>query len=508
MQDKSDDLLPYRTARGTLYILAATIISNTFASIFFIFIARFLPSISDLGLINGLQVLINMAVIVSGLGLSGAATRFMSYYYGSERQDIAEQVGVVILKIGLLSSFTVSFLLYLSAPYIAITLFHDSLYTNLIKLGSVDIFFVGIASFLVSILYSLQEFKKISFALMSGSLLKIVAAFVLLIYGMSVEGIVIGYIIGDTAYVAILIYILKPQMYRNFSHKLLRPLFAYALPLFGGSILTFLSTNIDYYLILILSDLSTAGIYSPAILLATILFLILTTLEQTLLPYFSRLYGKYGIPSLKNISIFASRYIFLILFPLGFIMLASSPVIITKIFGERYFESIYPAMIVIVAITLTSSGIIFNNILKSAGHTNIFMISTSIAVLIQLLISAVTIPSVGAVGAALARSFAYIVMLILPAYKLKRISGIYYDVKALQYGLVGSMITASVVFILGLYLSNPYYLPLILFIGCMSYFMYLRFTGAMNAKDFEIINDILLGKLKLPLALLAKIVLR
>lgn len=507
MQDKSNDSLPYRTARGTLYLLTATIITNASASVFFIFIARFLPSVSDLGFINGLQILINMAVILAGLGLSGAATRFMSYYIGSDRQDVAERVGMVIFRVGLMSSFVMSFLLYLSAPYIAITLFHDTDYINLIELGSADFFFLSIQSFLVSILYSLQEFKKISFALISGSLLKFSVAFVLLTFGMSVSGIVVGYIVGDMACVAILSYILKPRIYGSLNHTI-RPMFTYSLPLFGGAILTFLSTNIDYYLVLILSDLSTAGIYSPALLLGTVLFLILSTLEQTLLPYFSRLYGKYGIGSLKNLSVFTSRYMFLIFFPFGFALLASSPIIITKILGERYLESIYPSIIIIVAITLTSSGIIFNNILKSVGHTNIFLISTSFAVLIQVLISITTISSIGAVGAALARSSAYITMLILPAYRLKQIAGIHYDQKALQNGMIGSIIIALTIFVLDSYLYNPYYFPLNLFISFMCYLLFLRYTDTVNVKDFEIINNILLGRLKWPLRLFAKIVLR
>ena len=46
------------------------------------FIARFLPSISDLGLVYGLQLLINIVVIFASLGLTYTVTRFMSYYIG------------------------------------------------------------------------------------------------------------------------------------------------------------------------------------------------------------------------------------------------------------------------------------------------------------------------------------------------------------------------------------------------------------------------------------------
>lgn len=510
MDDKADDSwLLYKTARGTIYLLLQNVVVAASGSVFFVFIARFLPNTSDLGLVSGLQLIINMAVVLAGLGLTSAATRFMSYHFGGKREDLAIGIGVLIFRLGLFSSIAISFVLYSSAYYITIMLFHDLNYVHLIRLGSIDVFLLSMMSFSISILYSLHEFRKIAIVSILGALLKCIMALTLLtIFAMGVDGIVIGFIIGDIVSLAILVFILRPKILARPRGHGIRPLFKYSLPLFTAYILNFLSTNIDYYLILSLSSLSTAGIYSPAVFLGTMLVTILVAIEQTLLPYFSRIYGKSGLGSLGNISHFVSRYIFLIYFPLGFTILACTPVIISQILGEKYFESIFPSMLLILAVTLTSIGSLFNNILKSAGYSNIFLVSSLGALSVQLLVSLVLIPFLGATGAALARSCAYIILLVLPAYRLRQISGLHYDRKALQKGLVGSAIIASIVFTLNSYLSNPYYLLFNIFSGFACYLIFIRYTGAMNAKDFEILNNILSGKLKWPIRLMTKIVLR
>lgn len=237
--------------------------------------------------------------------------------------------------------------------------------------------------------------------------------------------------------------------------------------------------------------------------------MILSGFGETLLPYFSRTYGKSGIESLKYLSRSLSRYLFLLYLPLGFATLASASPIILGIFGERFSEAIFPSMIIVLAISLTSIGTIFNHILISAGNTRIFLTSTLIAVSVQLVISIATISSIGATRAAVARASAYTILFIYPTYRLKQLVGLHYDGSALRKGLIGSVIMASIIFSLNFYLSNLYYLlPFNLFIGFLSYLLFLRFTQAMNIKDFEIINNILSGKLRRPIGLLTRIVVR
>ncbi len=510
MQNSPDDILPYSTARGTLYMIARTLAAGLSTAIFFILVARLLPHVSDLGLVNGLQILITVAVVLSNLGLSTATPRFMSYYIGAGKDDLAKNIGILVFRIGLLSSIIISLVLYLSAYYLATALFHQIAYFHLIQLSSIDVFLTSMISFSTFILLSLHQFKKVAVVLILNSLIRYTVAFVMLAIGAGIKGIIIGFIIGDLISLIHFLYVLRHQISgpsRNFPDGI-RGLFRYSLPLFVSNTLSYFSMNADFYLVLILSSLSIAGIYSPAVFIATMLATIGGALEQTLVPYFSRVFGKGGIESLKEISKLGSRYLFLLYFPIGFATLASVYPIITGIFGFRYVDSIYPSVVLILGITLTSVGLLFNSILKSVGHTKAFLTSTSIALLVQFIMSIGTIPVIGATGAAIARSAAYAIMFVIPAYKLREIGGLHYDFIALRNGLVGSIVMGSIIFILNLYLSNPYYLPLNLSIGFLSYLILLRYTNALSLQDFEIINKVLSGKLKSPISVIMKLTVR
>lgn len=118
----------------------------------------------------------------------------------------------------------------------------------------------------------------------------------------------------------------------NNIHRL-KTLLVYSLPIFGSEVLRFLAVNIDYYLVLTLSGLFTAGVYSPAVLIGSLYLMIVVGAGETLLLFFSRIYGRSGISSLNDLSNATSRYVFLIYFPLGFAIFASCPSVIILIFG-------------------------------------------------------------------------------------------------------------------------------------------------------------------------------
>jgi len=67
MPDKDEGFSPYATAKGTLYLITKSAVAGISGSVFFILIARFLHTVSDLGFINVLQTLMTLIVILAGL---------------------------------------------------------------------------------------------------------------------------------------------------------------------------------------------------------------------------------------------------------------------------------------------------------------------------------------------------------------------------------------------------------------------------------------------------------
>jgi O-antigen/teichoic acid export membrane protein len=144
----------------------------------------------------------------------------------------------------------------------------------------------------------------------------------------------------------------------------------------------------------------------------------------------------------------------------------------------------------------------------SKGHTGIFLKTSMIALSVQLAISLIAIPHLGGLGAAIAKGSSYVILFLIPAYVLKRTTGLNYDRRAFKIGLVGSIFVASLIAILNFYLLHLYYLPFTLFIGFLCYLLFLRFNRIVEIKDLEVINKISFGKIAPLTAIIAKVVVK
>jgi O-antigen/teichoic acid export membrane protein len=511
MTNETNNFSPFPAARGTLYLVLRSLVVGSSNAVFFVLIARFLPSISDVGLFQGLYSLLTISVTIAGAGLSRAAIRYISLNIGAGKEKTAKEIYSAVFRLGLGISATLAVVLYLISPYIAIWFFHSVDFTHLVQLASVDSFLLSMIIYSTSLLYALQAFRKAVAISIVNSLIKLAVSSFLVLEGMGIEGILLGFIVGDSVGVTIFLYALKPNIMsgKSASYKEMKPLFNYSLPLYVYSLLVYLSTEIDIFLLLVMTSLSVVGIYSPAVFLATLLFFGQTAIDQSIGPLFSRIYGNSGIKSLENLSKFASRYIFLVYLPVGFSLLASTPLILTGILGERYFDSIWPSTVIIIAVIGTAMTPVFNNILMAGGYTRVFIKSSTTALFSQLTISLILIPYIGALGAAFGRAISYSILFLYPVYELKHIMGpLQYDREALEKSLYGSTIMGLVIFGLNFYLSQPYYLPLNLFVGLLSFLVFLRYAKIINAKDIEIMNSILAGRAKFLIIIVSKMLVR
>jgi O-antigen/teichoic acid export membrane protein len=131
-----------------------------------------------------------------------------------------------------------------------------------------------------------------------------------------------------------------------------------------------------------------------------------------------------------------------------------------------------------------------------------------IALSAQVAISLISIPYIGGLGASIAKASSYIMLFLIPAYALKQSTGLHYDKRALKIGLSGSIIMSWIIFAINSYLVHPYYLPISLSIGILSYLLFLRYAKIVNIKDIEIIDKILFGKAGWLMAAIAKVVIK
>jgi O-antigen/teichoic acid export membrane protein len=176
--------------------------------------------------------------------------------------------------------------------------------------------------------------------------------------------------------------------------------------------------------------------------------------------------------------------------------------------GERFADSTYPVMIIVLGITLTSPVIIFNNLLRSAGYSGTLLVNEAISIAVQILLLATLIPTFGIIGAAIAKFLSRLIYLIYPSIKLNQLGGLDYDTTALKNGLAGSCIIGFLIVIMNVVITQPYYyLPITYTISFLAYLFFLRISHALNRNDVEFIDKILMGKMRLLTTVISKIVI-
>lgn len=498
----------YHAARGTLYLLAKAIVVSLLGAILYISIARILPETSDLGLFQGAQSLIAVCVVLSGSGLARASIRFISFDIGSGNTMRAVKTFPTVFVIGVGISTLVSISLFLISDFVSSVFFHNESQAFLVKVLAIDAFLVTMIAYSNCLLYAIQQFRKSFIISTINMILKVVITMLLLLQVSNILYVFVAFIIADAISLILFIYSLFTKLSRRpLPTKDLAKLWQYSNPLYGSSILGFLAREMDIYMLLILSTLSAVGIYGPAVLIGTVLFWTLSALDHAIAPYFPRVFGRNGLDSLKVLSRIASRYLFLIYVPLCFLILGALPDLISLALGEKYLQSIYPSIIIVLSITFTSIIVIFNNILMSTGHSRIFITSSLIALAAQLIVSIFVIPSLAEIGAALARACSYIILFIYPAMMLKRISGLQYDTTAVKAGIAGSIVIMAIVWLLNDFMYNIFFLPAKLMLAVLGYLLFLRFTRVIVPKDLEIMKNVLGEKSSKIVHLISRIVI-
>lgn len=509
MNPEPDQPSGYHAARGTIYLLMKSLVFSGVGAILYVVIARVLPATSDLGLYQGAQSLISMAVVFAGAGLARAAIRLISFDVGSGSVQRAESTYPTVFVIGVITSGIISAIVFTLSGIMAQTFFHNSSHSSLVQVAAIDVFLLTMITFCTSLLYSMQRFKTAFMVSLANIAAKLVITVILLLAFSTVLSIILAFVLSDAIALGLFIFSIIPKL-RNklLTFDEIKRLLKFSTPLYGSSILDYLAKEMDIYVLLILSSLSVVGLYGPAVLIGTVLFWTLTALDQAFAPYFPRVFGKDGLASLQQLSKVTSRYLFLLYIPLCFLILASIPEVITLLLGERFVGSIVPATIIVLSITFTSMIVIFNNMLMSTGHSRVFFFVSIIALGVQLCTSLLLIPSIGGVGAAIARASSYIILFLGPALLLRRTSGLHYDQRALITGMVGSIIILGVVTLLNDVIPDKRFFILNILLAIFLYLVFLRFSKTVVPKDFEIMNNIFGKKGVRLIGLVSKVVIK
>lgn len=111
------------------------------------------------------------------------------------------------------------------------------------------------------------------------------------------------------------------------------------------------------------------------------------------------------------------------------------------------------------------------------------------AIVIDTVLCVFLVSPLGGVGAALARATLILTLFVYPAWRLKKVFGLYFDSDALKKSWMGSVVMAVVVVLMQLVWMDGFLLPLYVLVGGAIYILMLRSLNAVDGRDVQLFHQ-------------------
>jgi len=477
-----------RNIAGTRYSLIGRATSAAILFILSIIVARYLGPERYGELSLALTAIVFISVIIDA-GLNRSTQKHISQYL---IEDIAS-VRVAykkILTIKAVSVIAASIALYIASPIFA-EIFDIAMLEKLMKVGAVLLAATVIIEYHTTVLQGYEHFKHICLTNIFEAALKLSATALITYMGMGVMEIMLGYASSTLIIAAILtiivsLYIVKPNIKVSSDKDLVREIINYSPPLFLSTLFFIFYTKFDILAIGYFGKAVEVGYYTLAIGLIDNLLIPIVAIEAAVMPIAASLYGKKR--SAANLNRLFNQTInhgFFFMVPIISGLLVVSHVFVEEIYGLQFIDT----ALILVALSpflFTKTIAVLNGAyLIAANEAKRFMKYTFGAVVLNTILLIILIPPFGVYGAVAAKITSHTILTasmlayIIPRFEInidkrlmfKNIKIVFSSISMAAicyillastgglFGLIATIVSGVIIYILLLHISKTVSIP-------------------------------------------------
>ena len=392
-----------RFIKGVSITLVAKVILLCFGIISSIIIARYIGP-SGKGILTVLVAISGIALQFGNLGMPAANIYFM----GKEKKLFPEITAIsFFFSIG--GGLIVAFIVYL--------LF--ILYPNII--GKVSPFFlivtlISIPFSLITTLYTnillggqrIYEYNLIGILGGSFSLIVNIIFLVLLKKGI-LELVIMSTVINIILSLICIIYVYRPVKFKiSIDLSVFSRMIKYGIKSYVACLLGYLIIRSDILFVNYILGVSSTGIYSIAVGIADLLYIIPSTIGVILFPKISAIQDQ---DNKGLLTLTVCRYTVFIMIILCVLIGTISKPLILLMYGAQFHSSIVPFLWLLPGIFSLGICTILMQELAGRGLPPIVYIAPAIALIVNVILNIKLIPVIHVSGAAIASSISYTIML-------------------------------------------------------------------------------------------------
>ncbi|MGI0053425.1 MAG: lipopolysaccharide biosynthesis protein, partial [Thermoplasmata archaeon] len=274
--------------------------------------------------------------------------------------------------------------------------------------------------------------------------------------------------------------------------SLYRSVLVYSVPILASSVITTSATYVDRLVLASVSDLSSLGFYTYALLIVAASAAAVGPFTTILLPRISEHLGRNDRPAIRAVTRTAITLIVLVYVPIALGIAALGPFLLRFLVGAPFVQDSLPMAVLLALAALAVPGIVLSALAAGVRRTPAVLRAAAFALAANAALSIALVPRVGILGAALGNSAMYWGPLTVLYFELRGSGLLAADLRAISRIWLASGAMALSVGIPLLLLGYPPMLaPPLVIVGIAVLLVGLKFLKAVPEEAAEFLLQVL-----------------
>jgi len=463
--------------KGTGILLIGTIIGTILTAMFPIAIARYYTP-TEFGIYALAMTVFLFLTQISYLGLDDGCPRNIALYRGRKDSDLVGHVIISTFEFVMISGFIASIILFLSADWISLNLFKTIELARPLRLMSFAVPFWLLIGTIVSIYRGFDRTKESVYfnnLLLNGG--KILFALPVIILGLSFDYIFYAIAINIifVFLVAVIYFERKPPQkikIKRSKSPVKKELLFFSLPLVFSGMSWFLLQATDKFMIGFSMTEYDVGLYNSACIVSMYLNIFLVSIMFIYQPVGTKLFGAGKNLELKKLYQTITKWVFLIASPLIMLVFLQPEFIISFLFGAEYLGAVVPLSILFLTYTIRICLGPAGGSVIMLGKTKQLMYIVASMAFMNIALNYFLIPIYGITGAAIATGTSVMILSILEAGYLYKISHIQ-PIKKLYVKIMSIFLfLMAAMYLVFQYMPIQFSMPVKILLTILSYLLF------------------------------------
>jgi O-antigen/teichoic acid export membrane protein len=479
--------------RGVFIILCISLLAAFLGYLVRVILAKNL-SMEEFGLFYAVFAFLGLIGVFKSLGFDKALARFIPEFVHKKEDNFIKSSIIYVAAIQFVTNSVIIVAVYLLSDFLAVNYFQSAQASIVLILMAIAFF---LDSFSQVLKFVFQGFKKMSY--FSGiDLIRMVLIIAIVLIGFRLNyGLlspISAYIIAPVILLVIFSWILVKKVFPKFfksefsvNRKLIRRISKYSIFVLATSVGGVILYYTDVLTLTYFTDLKIVALYSVALPTAKVLMYFPRAIGGILLPLTTELWVKKKLEILKAGVESLYKYSVILIVPLVFMMFSFTEILINVLYGNAYIPASNTMKILVIGMIF---GILYGvniNFFAGIGKPQITSKIVYIAAIFNLITNLVLIPIIGIIGAAIATTLSYFIMMLIGLIEIRKFITISFPMKIWAKTILAGLIFTFVIWLLkGIFVFNVWLeTAIVLAISGIVYIVLLFLLKIVNVAELK-----------------------